>query len=1413
MDTSSLTRSFSSLLLDTAAKGTVLLLLACVATWLYRKSSAALRHSIWCLTMAGLLLLPIAAWLLPAWQLPILPPVPTPVAEVVRLLPSPPALPAPAVTIEPTSHRAPVISQRQPTLAHAPSPPVVIPTLEPQPTPPFVESIAESTTSPLSTVESVSLVVSAGWALGVTLFGTLLLVGLGRTVRMRSRSVVIGDGEWSVMLTELRQRLGLSRSVELREHAASVVPLTWGIWRPVVLVPQLARAWAEPMRRAVLLHELAHVQRGDVACQVLGRLTCVLYWFHPLAWLALRQLRQEREQACDDAVVQSGEKASDYAEQLLAVARMCCAPRGLSLGVAMAEGSSLERRVKSLFDSARSHGPLTRRVAVASILIGGAILAGLAPIQPTPSQAEPVKAPVASSPDAPPVEPAGDPTKSRPPKNADEHPFPLELCQKAFSDPESLVQLERLNPVYGEAKRGIQLGLAINSRSQTVAVGERFPLMLVYRNTGKTELTFHISQDHWNRPCTVQDANGRSVQVSFVMHWMFIAPLKITLKPGEVWCEMTPGLYLGERMPSIKPVAGKYKLTYPQGIWDVNTTPQLRTDLPDFTRIPSLPPDTSLKTPDSPPDSPPAPDTPVETPVGQIVEMPTWSEQLNTGTIEFEIAPTPDGKLEARVLAMAQDVEMPNVNKQPEVEPMPVGQESEAKTSLNDHVIWGKAIDGLESGLWLLKTGEPLNQRVPLESMVTYQVVVRNSAQTPRDIFVQLNPFVGEELPYLIPSEQIAPALELPEWPQQFRAMGHPNRNGGWQATYIVHLDAGESMKLPGEFTLWVGQSPPLERRFSPRVETITPGMNWVVQPVLAKALTAAEVEKYTTPMKLDVTLYNADGKSRSGQAILPAWGIEGQRLAAKIQLEVGTLNAAASRNAEKAIWGEVDRGMQCGIRVLNPLASYQTGDTLEAELLYWNASDAAILNTLPSTLDLYPIIEQENDSQSIDFGARSRLRPGWHNFQPGEVRSLGVVKVTLVPEGTPSPKSNEEPGHVTLKPGKYQLSGSGGVGGICPRSGKYEFVVMNNGAAAATISDTKPLFTELVVSIQPFEAPRNGFIEELKFLADGKCWYKVEGREAAPNQPARNGAVFDHTLSGERIRQLNQLLGDTKWLTAEAGAKGQPPPLHATAYRLTLRRDGQVTTLDCTERGIELYQPLLHFLDGIAAQERRVYRHDYIGGQEGTDAWQEIGRELAALRGEPYGKSPYDIDYARYQPIAVRIVRDHHGQRDEELIPSLRLIGHLQVQLELEFIHHMAHDRSSHVRQEMAWTLGKIHDPESLPVLLGMMSAAGTRWDVGFELIQWGDDAVPGIVKLIELSTNDGPEERERGIGEDMIRAYLEHWDKIAQPIPADVVSAVKDALKAKNPQNGGIRTTYHEEFLKKVAQVPVDKTIKPVP
>ncbi len=365
----------SRIILDAALKGTLLLFVACLAAWLMQRTSAALLHRLWSLTLLGLLLLPLLSLVLPAWRLPLLPEVsvlPEPVAPKALAANGPnQALPqnaSPAfMTDVPDAERGKTKAAQKSNideLVRAFNPDRQIPLQQPS----FWRL-------------GVPVAVSAIWLSGTLLFLAGLCMGIYRTCQLSWRSQRMAG--WQPYADEQRQRLGLLRAVELREHAQPFVPLTSGIFRPVVLLPTQARDWSEPLQRAVLLHELAHVQRGDVIFQLLGRLACAFYWFHPLAWWALNRLRLERELACDDVVVHAGERASDYAAQLLEVARMCRQPAGVPLlAVAMAQGSNLEHRVRTMFDGSRSHAPLRSGLAAGSLFGALVLVAGLAVCQP-----------------------------------------------------------------------------------------------------------------------------------------------------------------------------------------------------------------------------------------------------------------------------------------------------------------------------------------------------------------------------------------------------------------------------------------------------------------------------------------------------------------------------------------------------------------------------------------------------------------------------------------------------------------------------------------------------------------------------------------------------------------------------------------------------------------------------------------------------------------------------------------------------------------------------------------------------------------------------------------------------------------------------------------------------------------------
>lgn len=183
--------------------------------------------------------------------------------------------------------------------------------------------------------------------------------------------------ELNLRVAALARRMGVGLPVRVRLGRDGEIPHTWGVLRPFIILPPAAESWAAERVDAVLLHELGHIRRGDALCNLISRLAVLVYWFHPLAWLMWRRVRQDAERACDALVVEQGMPAAHYARHLLSIvrdARKSAHP----LAVTMAAESDLAGRIRALLDPRlRCHGTSPgARVGRLTALVLMAVLVG-----------------------------------------------------------------------------------------------------------------------------------------------------------------------------------------------------------------------------------------------------------------------------------------------------------------------------------------------------------------------------------------------------------------------------------------------------------------------------------------------------------------------------------------------------------------------------------------------------------------------------------------------------------------------------------------------------------------------------------------------------------------------------------------------------------------------------------------------------------------------------------------------------------------------------------------------------------------------------------------------------------------------------------------------------------------------------
>jgi beta-lactamase regulating signal transducer with metallopeptidase domain len=180
----------------------------------------------------------------------------------------------------------------------------------------------------------------------------------------------------AVGVSTARVRLAASRRVS--------VPVTWGVWQPIVLLPVHALRWPADRLQAVLRHELAHVRGHDASMRLAARIACALFWFHPGVWWLARRFEADAEEASDDRVLLSGIRVSDYAEWLGASAPG--AHDQAQAAMALARPGNLRARLAAITDTRRQIAVPGRRVVRCAVALTLGVVAPLATARLAPTR-------------------------------------------------------------------------------------------------------------------------------------------------------------------------------------------------------------------------------------------------------------------------------------------------------------------------------------------------------------------------------------------------------------------------------------------------------------------------------------------------------------------------------------------------------------------------------------------------------------------------------------------------------------------------------------------------------------------------------------------------------------------------------------------------------------------------------------------------------------------------------------------------------------------------------------------------------------------------------------------------------------------------------------------------------------------
>ena len=233
------------------------------------------------------------------------------------------------------------------------------------------------------TSSTAGMILIAVWLLGAAVMGVLALLAYRRLRRIERSSLPLENTDACRIFRQCCGELGINKTLPVFTTPYLKSPVMTGLFRPRVLLPLHAALCSDGHTlRCILLHELNHYVRKDAAANLLMNLAGIVYWFNPLVWHALRQMRNDRETACDSGVLAllDRNERTGYGHILINFAeKLTLFPFTSGIGGSMKQ---LEKRIRSIA-SYRPASPTVRIRGAAACILSAALVAAFLPFLPS----------------------------------------------------------------------------------------------------------------------------------------------------------------------------------------------------------------------------------------------------------------------------------------------------------------------------------------------------------------------------------------------------------------------------------------------------------------------------------------------------------------------------------------------------------------------------------------------------------------------------------------------------------------------------------------------------------------------------------------------------------------------------------------------------------------------------------------------------------------------------------------------------------------------------------------------------------------------------------------------------------------------------------------------------------------------